>query len=158
MYPIFEVLLTCPLSEVSHSLRYHKLYPNYVYERLKELGKLYSLRLLLVLVDSGDYTKSLRELTRVSVVLDFCMVLAWSNEEAGRYLETFKAFEHKTADAIKAKVGDSTLDKLNSVLSNIRSVNKTDGLTLATQFPVLYPLTIDSFRRQRISLWQRKRI
>lgn len=59
------------------SLRYHKLHPNYVYERVKEVGKLYSLRLLLVLVDSPDHTKSVRELTRVSVVLDFCLVLAW---------------------------------------------------------------------------------
>lgn len=34
-----------------------------------------------------------------------------SNEEAGRYLETFKAFEHKDASAIKARVGHSTLEK-----------------------------------------------
>lgn len=93
------------------SLRYHKLHPNYIYERLKELGKQYSLRLLLVLVDTGDHAKALRELTRVSVVLEFTVVLAWSNEEAARYLETFKAFEHKTADAIRPRTGDSTLDK-----------------------------------------------
>jgi DNA repair protein Rad10 len=150
MRPIPEVSLPhaspC-LDDVLCSLRYHKLHPNYVYERLKELGKLYSLRLLLVLVDSGDYTKSLRELTRVSIALDFCMVLAWSNEEAGRYLETFKAFEHKTADAIKTKVGNSTLDRLTFVLSNIRSVNKTDSLTLATQFPVIHLLIAVKFRR-----------
>jgi DNA excision repair protein ERCC-1 len=62
------------------------------------------------------------------------MILAWSNEEAGRYLETFKAFEHKTADAIKPRTGDTKLDRLSTVLSNVRSVNKTDCLTLSTQF------------------------
>lgn len=116
------------------SIRYHKLHPNYIYDRLKEVGKLYSLRILLVLIDSGDFSKTLRELTRVSVALNFTIVLAWSNEEAGRYLETFKAFENKSADAIQAKAGDSTLEKLHAVLSQVRAVNKTDSLTLATQF------------------------
>ena len=118
------------------SVRYHKLHPNYVYERLKELGKQYTLRLLLVLVDTGDHSKSLRELTRVSVILDYCVILAWSSEEAARYLETFKAFEHKSADAIKSKAGDTQLDRLHGILSNVRTVNKTDVLTLSTNFAV----------------------
>ena len=33
------------------SLRYHKLHPNYIYERFQKLGKSYYLRILLVLVD-----------------------------------------------------------------------------------------------------------
>ena len=33
------------------SLRYHKLHPNYIYERFQKLGKNYLLRILLVLVD-----------------------------------------------------------------------------------------------------------
>lgn len=33
------------------SLRYHALHPTYLFERLKELGKNYKLRVLLVLVD-----------------------------------------------------------------------------------------------------------
>jgi DNA excision repair protein ERCC-1 len=33
------------------SLRYHKLHPNYIYERFQKLGKNYILRILLVLVD-----------------------------------------------------------------------------------------------------------
>ena len=119
------------------SIRYHKLHPNYIYERLKELGRLYSLRILLVLIDAADFAKTLRELTRVSVVLGFTIVLAWSNEEAGRYLETFKAFENKPADAIQPKTGDSTLERLYAVLSPVRAVNKTDALTLATQFPTV---------------------
>lgn len=34
------------------SLRYHKLHPNYIYERFQKLGKNYELRILLVLVDA----------------------------------------------------------------------------------------------------------
>ena len=33
------------------SLRYHKLHPNYIYERFQKLGKHYNLRILLVFVD-----------------------------------------------------------------------------------------------------------
>ena len=33
------------------SLRYHKLHPNYIYERFQKLGKQFNLRVLLVLVD-----------------------------------------------------------------------------------------------------------
>lgn len=47
------------------------------------------------------------------MVLEFTVVLAWSNEEAARYLETFKAFEYKTADAIKPRTGDSALDRVS---------------------------------------------
>src|ERR1700720_3252790 len=56
------------------SIRYHKLHPNYLYERLKALGKLYTLRVLLVLVDQDYPEKPLRELTRVSLLLNFCIV------------------------------------------------------------------------------------
>lgn len=124
------------------SLRYHKLHPNYIYERLKELGKQYNLRLLLVLVDTGDHPKSLKELTRISIVLDFCLLLAWSNEEAARYLETFKAFEHKVADAIRPKAGNTVLDKVSSLLTHIKSVNRTDALTLSTHFAVTHILAL----------------
>lgn len=34
-----------------YSLRYHQLHPNYLHTRLKELGKGYDLRVLLVQVD-----------------------------------------------------------------------------------------------------------
>lgn len=33
------------------SLRYHKLHPNYIYERFQSLGKKFNLRILLILVD-----------------------------------------------------------------------------------------------------------
>jgi len=34
-----------------HSLRYHQLNPNYIHERLKQLGHSYELRVLLTLID-----------------------------------------------------------------------------------------------------------
>ena len=47
---------------------------------------------------------------RVSVSLDFSLILSWSSEEAGRYLETFKMYENKPADMIKEKSGTTPFE------------------------------------------------
>ena len=47
---------------------------------------------------------------RVSVSLDFSLILSWSSEEAGRYLETFKVYENKPADLIKEKTGNTPFE------------------------------------------------
>ncbi|KAL4402819.1 ssDNA endonuclease and repair protein Rad10 [Malassezia pachydermatis] len=55
-------------------------------------------------------------------------------EEAGRYLEMYKAFEQKPPDLIRTKVGNSYMSVLQSVLTNVRRVNKTDVLTMSTKY------------------------
>lgn len=57
-------------------------------------------------------------------------------EEAGAYIERYKAFEHKAPDLIKERVDDDYMSRLNSALTNIKGVNKTDVVTLATNFGV----------------------
>lgn len=47
---------------------------------------------------------------RVSVSLDFTLILSWSSEEAGRYLETFKVYENKPADLITEKTGNTPFE------------------------------------------------
>lgn len=85
-----------------------------------------------MLVDTKDHTKILRELTRVSVLLDFTIILAWSMEETGRYIETFKAYETKSADSIKEKQATTDQDRVIEALTKISSVNKTDATVLQT--------------------------
>ncbi|KAJ3414545.1 Excision repair cross-complementation group 1 [Chytridiales sp. JEL 0842] len=55
-------------------------------------------------------------------------------EEAGKYLETFKAFEHKPPDMIKERVDGDYFSKLTACLKEIPTVNKTDVMTLASTF------------------------
>jgi DNA excision repair protein ERCC-1 len=116
------------------SLRYHRLYPTYIYDRLASVRHLYVTRILLVYVDVDAYHDALREINRIAILSDFTLMLAWSPEEAGRYLETYKAFEHKTADLIRERVQDEYLAKMTDSLTQIRSVNKTDVLTLLSTF------------------------
>ncbi|XP_019641926.1 PREDICTED: DNA excision repair protein ERCC-1-like isoform X1 [Branchiostoma belcheri] len=116
------------------SLRYHHLHPNYIHDRLQQLGRSYMLRILLVQVDVADPHYSLKELAKMCILADCTLILAWSAEEAGKYLETYKAYESKPADLIKEKTDKDYLSKATDFLTSIRSVNKTDVSTLVTTF------------------------
>ena len=95
------------------SLRYHDLNPQYIHQRLKKLGQQFELRILLVEVDTKDPYHSLKELTRMSVLADLTLMLSWSNEESGRILETYKAFENKPADLIMEKQEQGTIARVS---------------------------------------------
>jgi len=116
------------------SLRYHNLNPDYIHERLKLLGNRYNLRVLLVLVDLVNSKSSLKELCNMCILADLTLILAWSAEEAGRYLETYKAYEFKPPDIIQQRIQTDFTAKMQDVLTTVKSVNKTDALTLFSAF------------------------
>ncbi|XP_014888944.1 DNA excision repair protein ERCC-1 [Poecilia latipinna] len=116
------------------SLRYHNLNPNYIHDRLKQLGSTFTLRVLLVQVDVKDPHYALKELARICVMADCTLILAWSPEEAGRYLETYKSYEKKPADLLKEQVEKDYLSKVTDCLTTVKSINKTDAITLLSTF------------------------
>ncbi|XP_026150980.1 DNA excision repair protein ERCC-1 [Mastacembelus armatus] len=116
------------------SLRYHNLNPNYIHDRLKQLGHTFVLRVLLVQVDVKDPHHALKELARICVMADCTLILAWSPEEAGRYLETYKSYEKKPADLLKEQVEKDYLSKVTDCLTTVKSINKTDAITLLSTF------------------------
>ncbi|KAG7501551.1 DNA excision repair protein ERCC-1 [Solea senegalensis] len=116
------------------SLRYHNLNPNYIHDRLKQLGQTFMLRVLLVQVDVKDPHHALKELARICIMADCTLILAWSPEEAGRYLETYKSYEKKPADVLKEQVEKNYLSKVTDCLTTVKSVNKTDAITLLSTF------------------------
>lgn len=116
------------------SLRYHNLNPNYIHERLKQLANSYQLRVLLVQVDVKDPYHALKELAKMCILADCTLILAFSHEEAGRYLETYKAFENKPADLIMEKTETNYLAKVTDALTSVSRVNKTDSATLLSTF------------------------
>ncbi|XP_037095740.1 DNA excision repair protein ERCC-1 isoform X2 [Syngnathus acus] len=119
------------------SLRYHNLNPNYIHERLKQLGQSFTLRVLLVQVDVKDPHHALKELARICIMADCTLILAWSPEEAGRYLETYKSYEKKPADLLKEQVEKNYLSKVTDCLTTVKSINKTDAMTLLSTFSSL---------------------
>lgn len=118
------------------SIRYHIEKPNYLHERVRELTGKYRLRILLVLVDRTDQD-ILGGLAKFCVTYNLCLLLSWSLAEAARYLETFKAYEHKTPEQLQERTAKDYMSQLTTVLTSIRSVNRSDVVTLASTFGCL---------------------
>ncbi|XP_041276729.1 DNA excision repair protein ERCC-1, partial [Onychostruthus taczanowskii] len=59
------------------SLRYHRLHPEYIHERLRALGRGCGLRVLLLQVDVRDPHQSLKDLAKVCLLTDCTLLLAW---------------------------------------------------------------------------------
>lgn len=116
------------------SLRYHQLHPEYLHNRLKELGKGYDLRVLLVQVDVKDPHHQLKDLAKICILADLTLILAFSPEEAGRYLEAYKVYENKPAEVLMEKTDTDYSSKLTECLTTVKSVNKTDSMTLLSAF------------------------
>jgi Binding domain of DNA repair protein Ercc1 (rad10/Swi10) len=95
------------------------------------------LRLLLCLVDTEDNVKLLLELNKLAVVKGFTLLLAWTWQEAARYLETFKAYENKPPTSIQEKV------------STVKDLNISSALTVAAEpccFYILEVYTSNSYQ------------
>jgi DNA excision repair protein ERCC-1 len=116
------------------SCKYHSLYPEYIYRRIAELKTDFELRILLVLVDVEDNANTLLQLNKLAVQHDFTLILSWTEEEAARYLETFKALDGKDASSIQKREQSNFADQVADVLSTAKSVNKTDAAQLLSNF------------------------
>ncbi|XP_064640077.1 DNA excision repair protein ERCC-1-like isoform X2 [Lineus longissimus] len=116
------------------SLRYHSLHPDYIHGRMKDLGKSFDLRILLVQVDVQDPHHALKELAKICILSDCTLMLAWSAEEAGRYLETYKAYESKPPELLMERTDQNYQARITECLTTVKSVNKTNVITLLDAF------------------------
>ncbi|KAG2036122.1 restriction endonuclease type II-like protein [Suillus americanus] len=112
------------------SLKYHRLHPEYIHTRIEKLGHAYNLRILLIMCDVSEHQEPIRELTKVCLINNITIIVAWSIEEAGQYISTLKQFEHKPPDLIKERVDKDYNAVLRTALTSINKVNKTDVETL----------------------------
>lgn len=124
-------LTTCALFL---SLKYHRLHPEYIYNRIKSLHGKYNLRVVLTMVDIGNHEESLKELSKTSLVNNVTIILCWSAAEAARYLELYKSYEHANAGAIKGYETKGYAEKMVEFVTVPRSINKTDAVSLVSAF------------------------
>ncbi|KAL7946662.1 hypothetical protein V8C42DRAFT_343605 [Trichoderma barbatum] len=124
-------LTTCALFL---SLKYHRLHPEYIYTRIRNLQGKYNLRILLTLVDIPNHEDSLRELSKTSVVNNVTVILCWSAAEAARYLELYKSYENANFSAIRGQQSSNYADKLVEFVTVPRSLNKSDAVALVANF------------------------
>ncbi|KAK3056279.1 ssDNA endonuclease and repair protein rad10 [Extremus antarcticus] len=111
------------------SLKYHRLHPEYVYTRIRNLQGKYALRVVLVLVDIPNHEDPLKELSKTSLINNVTLVLCWSAAEGARYLELFKSYENAAPTAIKQHQ-----NRMVDFITTPRSINKTDAVALVSQF------------------------
>lgn len=116
------------------SLKYHRLHPEYIYNRIRDLKGQYNLRILLTMVDIENHQDSLRELSKTSLVNNVTVMLCWSAQEAGRYLELFKTFENAAPTSIRAQQSSTYSEKMVDFITVPRSINKTDAVGLISNF------------------------
>lgn len=94
----------------------------------------YNLRILLTMVDIQNHEESLKELSKTSLVNNLTLILCWSAQEAGRYLELYKSYEHASPTSIRAHQATSYSEKLVEFITVPRSINKTDAVGLVSAF------------------------
>eukprot|EP00164_Ancoracysta_twista_P008498 GFYU01012316.1.p1 GENE.GFYU01012316.1~~GFYU01012316.1.p1 ORF type:complete len:431 (-),score=36.24 GFYU01012316.1:270-1427(-) len=116
------------------SLRFHLLNKDYLFQRIRELQRDFRIRLVICLVDVADSVQPIQTITKTTFMNNCTLLLAWSLPEAARYLETFRAYESKPADSIKERVEGDYMSKVTDCLTVIKSVNKTDVVTLKSSF------------------------
>ncbi|KAK3995862.1 restriction endonuclease type II-like protein [Cladorrhinum sp. PSN332] len=116
------------------SLKYHRLHPEYIYTRIKNLQGKYNLRILLTMVDIPNHEDSLRELSKTSLVNNVTVILCWSAAEAARYLELYKSYEHASFTAIRGTQATGYAEKLVEFVTVPRNINKADAVSLVGSF------------------------
>ncbi|XP_036148767.1 DNA excision repair protein ERCC-1-like isoform X6 [Monomorium pharaonis] len=101
------------------SIRYHQLNPDYIHERLKLLNNTYNLRVLLVQIDVADPHHALKHLTRISILADMTLMLAWNAEDAGKIIETYKIYENKPPDDIMERSDTAPHQKRHDIWGSL---------------------------------------
>ncbi|KAI5369335.1 Putative ERCC1/RAD10/SWI10 family, RuvA domain 2, restriction endonuclease type II [Septoria linicola] len=116
------------------SLKYHRLHPEYIYTRIKNLQGKYALRVVLCMVDIQNHEESLKELSKTSLINNVTIILCWSAAEGARYLELLKTYENAAPTSIKQHQSNSYSDRMVDFVTTPRSINKTDAVSLVSQF------------------------
>ncbi|OJK02573.1 hypothetical protein ASPACDRAFT_115666 [Aspergillus aculeatus ATCC 16872] len=116
------------------SLKYHRLHPEYIYSRIRQLAGKYLLRIVLVMVDIANHEDSLRELSKTSLINNLTLMLCWSAPEAAHYLELYKSSENSQPTAIRTQQAQSYKESLVEFVTAPRSINKSDAASLISTF------------------------
>ena len=116
------------------SLKYHRLHPEYIYQRIRQISGKFNLRVLLTMVDIDNHEEPLRELAKTSLVNNLTLILAWSAREAARYLEAYKALEHAAPTGIRGQQAMSYAEHMVEFVTVPRGINKADAVGLVSAF------------------------
>lgn len=116
------------------SLKYHRIHPEYVYARIRALGGKYNLRILLAMVDIQNHEEALKELAKTSMINNLTLMLCWTAQEAGHYLDLYKSLENIQPGQMRHTHTRTYKESLEEFVTVPRSINKSDARGLISQF------------------------
>lgn len=122
------------------SLKYHNLYPNYIYDKMKVVGSGYPLKVLILLVDIMDIRLPLKEITRFANSSDTTLMICYSYEEAAKYVETYKLYRNSSPAILMEKSGtnnsgtEGAYECVAEALSSLKRINRTDAVSTISTF------------------------
>lgn len=59
-------------------IRYHLLHPEYIHQRISDLGGSYNLRIILVQCDADNHTAAMKELTKIALINGYTLMTCWT--------------------------------------------------------------------------------
>ena len=86
------------------------------------------------MVDIDNHENPLKELSKTSLIKNLTLMLCWSAAEAGRYLSSYKSYEHAPPNSICGQQATSYSEKLVEFVTAPKSINKTDTISLVGNF------------------------
>lgn len=114
------------------NLSHHKAHPKYIETRIRPLK--FQLRIVFLIVNFDDI-KSINDVNRICFELPCALIVVWSLEECAKYVENYAFADfNKSSASIQQKEETEFVPRASQVLTNVRSINKTDVLTLLDTF------------------------
>jgi DNA excision repair protein ERCC-1 len=97
------------------SLKFHRLKPQYIHQRIAALQRAFRL-FVLCHCDVDDPVNPLADVTQACIDLNCTLLVAFSDVEAARYLELLKVYENKGLDALKPRVDSDYTARCEPIL------------------------------------------
>jgi DNA excision repair protein ERCC-1 len=130
-----DFVLSDSCSALYVSVKFHKLNPLYVGKRMEAMKKKVKTQVLVVHVDDADCEKPLLEVQTLAISFRFVVVLAWSLQEAARYLDAYsRSAGTNTVKLLEGKQASDLHAKAVEVLTTVPAINKNDAKTLMRNF------------------------
>lgn len=104
-------------------------------------------------VDVSEPNHALKHLTRICILADLTLMLAWSYEDAGRIIETYKIFEYKPPEMIMERGDTNPQQKVNQYLDNLFD-KYLNFLKLYCSLSVHWPQSDQSTKQTRWLCWE----
>ncbi|KAK6090609.1 hypothetical protein P3W45_000332 [Vairimorpha bombi] len=132
---VYEELLTTDYeindttSVLFLSLRFHCVKPEYIFKRINKL-KPYMLSILLIYVDTTNYSTTLLEL--YDKISDLTIILGFTNEECARYLKGIDINHNRSINIIRKKEVN-----FETFLETFPKINSTDSARILQNYNTL---------------------